>query len=67
METGENTGTTTYYYPLEPHKPVRPMVVLKDPDGKSWLCDRGTNPKGDLKAQGCWQCGGPEMAFSRND
>jgi hypothetical protein len=32
------------------------MQFLRDREGKGWLCDKGVDPDGDLKAQGCWRC-----------
>lgn len=49
------------------HKPARAMEIVRDKNGDSWLCDKGVDPERDLKTQGCWQCGGIEMAFTRND
>lgn len=46
---------------VSPHKPARPLKFVKDSEGNGWLCDRDVDPKGDLKAQGCWRC--EEMAF----
>ena len=46
---------------VPPHKPARPLKFVKDREGNGWLCDRDVDPKGDLKAQGCWRC--EEMAF----
>ncbi len=43
------------------HRPARPMVFFKDPNGCGWLCDRDIDFEGDLEAQGCWRCS--EMAF----
>jgi len=47
------------------HKPARPMEIVKDKKGDCWLCDKGIDPKKNLKSQGCWSCG--ELAFTRND
>jgi hypothetical protein len=44
-----------------PHQATRPMKFVKDKDGNGWLCDKGVDPSGDLKKQGCWRC--DEMAF----
>jgi hypothetical protein len=35
---------------------ARPMKVIVDESGCPWLCDAEANPRGDLKAQGCWRC-----------
>lgn len=45
-------------YDLTPagREPARPMQFLRDREGKGWLCDKGVDPDGDLKAQGCWRC-----------
>ena len=45
----------------ETHKPARPLKFFKDSNGDGWLCDTNIDPKGDLRAQGCWRC--DEMAF----
>jgi len=52
---------------VAPHRAARPMKVVVDKEGYAWLCDKSVNPKKNLKEQGCWACGGPEMAFTRND
>jgi len=44
-----------------PHQAARPMKFVKDREGNGWLCDKGVNPRGDLRKQGCWRC--DEMAF----
>lgn len=49
------------------HKPARVMEIVRDKNGDSWLCDKGVDPERDLITQGCWQCGGTEMPFTRND
>jgi hypothetical protein len=49
------------------NKPVRPMEIVRDKNGYCWLCDKDIDPKKDLGEQGCWQCGGLEMPFTRND
>ena len=50
---------------IEAHKPARPMKVLKDKKDEFWLCDKGVDPRKDLREQGCWKYG--ELAFTRND
>jgi len=47
------------------HKAARPLKVVTDKTGESWLCDKGVDEGGDLKAQGCWRC--QDLAFTRND
>ncbi len=47
---------TTYAY-----KPARPLKYFKDKDSYGWLCDKGIDFQGDLRAQGCWRC--DEIAF----
>ena len=64
METREEQRGT---YAFSPHKSARPMVIIRDEKGDPWLCDKGIDPGKDLREQGCWQCGGTEMAFTRND
>ncbi|MFC2171415.1 hypothetical protein ACFLU6_02140 [Acidobacteriota bacterium] len=48
-----------------PHKPARPMKVIKDDEGELWLCDDDVDRKKDLRGQGCLNCG--EIPFTRND
>ena len=52
---------------FEEHEPARPMVVVKDKNGKCWLCVKGVNTSESLEKQGCWQCGDEHFAFSRDD
>ena len=52
---------------VEPHKLARAMQVVRDKNGDCWLCDKGVDPEKDLRKQGCWQCGGLEMPFTRQD
>lgn len=47
------------YY--KPRYPGRPLEYVKDRAGNGWLCEKGVNRSGDLRAQGCWRC--EEMAF----
>jgi hypothetical protein len=49
----------------ESHKAARPMKVVVDVNGCTWLCDADVNVDGDLKEQGCWRC--DEIAFTRDD
>jgi len=42
------------YY--EPQYPGRPLEYVKDKSGNGWLCDKGVDKNGDLRAQGCWRC-----------
>ncbi len=51
--------------PVQPHGPARPMKVVTDAQGNSWLCDADADPAIPPSAQGCWNCG--ELAFTRND
>jgi hypothetical protein len=72
---GEETLVFSYRDPCSfieiaharPRMAARPMVIIRDEKGDPWLCDKGVDPKGDLRMQGCWQCGGQEMPFTRND
>jgi hypothetical protein len=57
-------GETLYVGPV-PHKAARPMRVVVDKDGCTWLCDAGVDENEDLKDQGCWRC--DELAFTRDD
>lgn len=59
----EDTQQLTTHY--EPHRPARPMTIVKDERGDRWICDKGVDPTKGLREQGCWNCG--EMAFSRDD
>ena len=54
----KNTGS-------EMHSAARPMKVVTDTDGCTWLCDRDVDENGDLEEQGCWRCS--EVPFTRND
>lgn len=54
----DNESRTPDYVP---HKAARPMKYVKDQEGNGWLCDKGVDPAGDLRKQGCWRC--DEMAF----
>jgi hypothetical protein len=67
MEIGEKIGKTTYSYSIKPHKPVRPMVIIRDRNDYRWICDKGVDPRDDLEKQGCWRCGGLVMTFTRDD
>ncbi len=49
----------------EAHRGARPMQVVKDDKGDTWLCDKGVDKYKDLKKQGCWRCG--DLPFTRND
>jgi hypothetical protein len=62
METNTGIATTP---DMEPHKAARPMKVVVDKSGCTWLCDRDADERGDLRQQGCWNCG--EVPFTRND
>jgi hypothetical protein len=42
------------YY--QPDYSGRPLQYVTDTDGNGWLCDKGVDPKSDLKKQGCWRC-----------
>ena len=52
-------------YEVDPNHPARPMEVVFDEAGNHWLCDKGVNPRGDLRSQGCWRCG--EFQFTRQN
>ena len=47
-----------------PHVAARPMVVVIDKHGWSWLCDKGVDPENDLFGQACWRC--DQLAFTRS-
>ena len=55
----------TVYVGTEPHKAARPMKVVVDDDGCTWLCDAGVDEGKNLKEQGCWRCA--DLAFTRDD
>ncbi len=49
----------------EPHEAARPMRVIMDRDGCTWLCDASVDETKDLKDQGCWRC--EDLPFTRDD
>jgi hypothetical protein len=55
----------TVYASEEPHKAARPMKVVTDREGCTWLCDQSVDETKELKDQGCWRCA--EVPFTRND
>ena len=55
----------TVYVGTKPHKAARPMRVVVDKGGCTWLCDADVDESKDLKNQGCWRCA--EVPFTRND
>ena len=57
-------GETVWVGP-EPHKAARPMKVVVDEGGYTWLCDVKVDESGNLQEQGCWNC--KDVAFTRND
>ena len=58
----ENTDIRVEDYTyLYGHTATRPLKFFRDKDGNGWLCDKGIDPAGDLREQGCWRC--DEMAF----
>ncbi len=59
------TQSATQSHDFEPHKPARPMVIVKDQKGDRWLCDQGVEADKNLREQGCWNCG--DLMFNRND
>jgi hypothetical protein len=61
----EATHPDTMRYEMPTHRAARPMKVVADQAGTRWICDKQVDERGDLKKQGCWQCG--ELAFTRND
>ena len=46
---------------VDRHQAARPLEYVEDQKGDGWLCDKGVDVEGDLKAQGCWRC--DEIAF----
>jgi hypothetical protein len=63
--TVEARNGDTVWVGSEPHKAARPMRVVVDKDGCTWLCDVDIDENGNLKEQGCWNC--KDVAFTRND
>ncbi len=57
-------GDTVWVGP-ELHKAARPMKVVVDKGGCTWLCDGKVDEGKDLEEQGCWNC--KDVAFTRND
>ena len=55
----------TVFVGPESHKAARPMRVVVDDNGCTWLCDADVSEDRDLKEQGCWRC--DELAFTRDD
>lgn len=49
----------------EAHHAARPMKVITDADGESWICDAGVDASADLEGQGCWRC--RDLPFTRDD
>ena len=49
----------------ESHHAARPMRVLQDKSGESWICDADVDSSGDLAEQGCWRC--RDLAFTASD
>lgn len=47
------------------HAAARPMRVVTDRNGYTWLCDAGVDEKKRLTEQGCWRC--DEVPFTRHD
>ena len=47
------------------HNAARPMKVVVDGDGCTWLCDASAHEDRNLQEQGCWRCA--EVPFTRND
>ena len=50
---------------LGAHKAARPMKVVEDTDGCTWLCDADVDESKNLRNQGCWRC--DEIPFTRDD
>jgi len=52
------TKETMPEYPdyYEPEYPGRPLECITDQHGNKWLCDKGVDPHGNLKEEGCWRC-----------
>lgn len=55
----------TVWVGSEPHKATRPMKVVIDKGGCTWLCDAKVDEGQNLKEQGCWNC--KDVAFTRDD
>jgi hypothetical protein len=61
----ETQSESAVHVSEEPHKAARPMKVVTDFEGSTWLCDQGVDEARDLKEQGCWRCA--DLPFTRND
>jgi hypothetical protein len=64
-EMARKDGGNTADAREQPHDAARPMKVVVDREGCTWLCDKEVDETKELKTQGCWRCA--EMAFTRND
>lgn len=42
---------------IRAHKLAKPLKVVKDSHGCTWLCDADVDENQDLAEQGCWRCG----------
>jgi len=51
--------------PIQLHHAARPMEVVTDADGNSWICDAGVEPNAVGTGEQCWRC--DELAFTRID
>ena len=58
MSNSSNDTQSTY-------EAARPMKVVVDHEGCSWICDTEVDEGKDLGGQGCWRCA--DVAFTRND
>jgi hypothetical protein len=56
---------SSVYEGPQTHKAARPMKVVVDEGGCTWLCDADVDESENLSEQGCWNC--KDVAFTRND
>jgi hypothetical protein len=49
----------------KPDEETRPMKVVVDSQGRTWLCDMDVDESKDLEEQGCWRC--PQPPPSRKE
>ena len=45
------------------HRAARPMQIVTDGSGNTWICDAEVEPGDSAAGHGCWQCG--SLSFTR--
>jgi len=45
------------------HRAARPMQIVTDGSGNTWICDVDAEPDDSAAGHGCWQCG--SLTFTR--